>query len=537
MLALFSTVALPPRGTAVFVHILERRFDAFGWGTMQEFTYSLRSLALIALAVVLVGAVTPATTTAIVRLESERSLGDGRLAALLASPDDATAARAALAIGRTKLAAGVPLLEGHLNDPRDAVRAMSIYGLGLIGVGSDTTAFVEALRDDTSGSVQIAAADALGRYEEGHKLDPAAEKSAALELLRVLKSKDSPIVSGRAAISLSNFADSPLADSIAASLMQAFADAPSLYHAYGNVFISGGLAREQIMWTVFRRYATKVPVAFLRSGLSDSDEIVRIEAVRGYGKLKDPALVVDLQPLLNDPSWRVQEQAAESIRVLQGGKLTDHWTAIPTFVHTPAPMVDPFAMLPALPRQVPASGAPRPQDVPTAARSIAPMTALQMTTPSLGPHPRVRIVTTQGNIYVALYPEWAPLTVTNFLNMMNRGFLDNNPWFRIVPDFVVQTGEQDAKNAPGPGYTIPAEENPLEQNSYVISMGLNYDDKTSTPIRDSAGSEYYITLSPQYHLDNAFTVFGAMTSGFDVLGRLTESDKVLRVERIADVTL
>ena len=86
-------------------------------------------------------------------------------------------------------------------------------------------------------------------------------------------------------------------------------------------------------------------------------------------------------------------------------------------------------------------------------------------------------MTTQGNIYVALYPEWAPLTVTNFLNLMNRGFYDNNPWFRIVPDFVVQTGEQDAKNTPGPGYTIPAEENPLEQNSYVISMGLDYNDR------------------------------------------------------------
>jgi peptidyl-prolyl cis-trans isomerase B (cyclophilin B) len=288
---------------------------------------------------------------------------------------------------------------------------------------------------------------------------------------------------------------------------------------------------------VFRRYAAKVPVSFLHSGLSDPDEIVRIEAVRAYGKLKDPALVSDLKPLLNDPSWRVQEQTAESIRVLQGGKMTDHWTAIPAFVHTPAPLRDPFATLPARPREMPAPGAPRPQDVPYAAKSIAPLTALQMTTPSLGPHPRLRIVTTQGNIYVALFPEWAPLTVQNFLNMMNRGFLDNNQWFRIVPDFVVQTGEQDAKNAPGPGYSIPAEENPLEQNSYVISMGLDYDEKTNLPKRDSAGSEYYITLSPQYHLDNAFTVFGAMTSGFDVLGRLTESDKVIRVERIADVTL
>ncbi len=478
----------------------------------------------MALALVLVGAVPAATNTLIVRYESQRSLGDGRLAALLGSPDDATAARAALAIGRTKLAAGVPLLEGHLHDRRDAVRAMSIYGLGLIGLGSDATAISTALHDDPSGAVQVAAIDALGRYEEAKRMDAASEKAAAGELLRVMGGESSPIVRGRAAISLSAFADSPEADAIAASLMQAFDEVPNL-------------VREPAMWAIFRKYVTKVPVSFLRAGLSDSDEIVRIEAVRAYGRLKDPALVLDLQPLLNDRSWRVQEQAAESIRVLQGGKLTDHWTAIPAFVRTPPPAPDPFAMLPALPRQVPPLGAPRPDDIPDSTRSIVPRTALEMISPGLGPHPRVRIVTTQGNIYVALYPEWAPLTVTNFLNMINRGFLDNNPWFRIVPDFVVQTGEQDAKNAPGPGYTIPAEENPLEQNSYVISMGLNYDDKTSTPIRDSAGSEYYITLSPQYHLDNAFTVFGAVTSGFDVLGRLTESDKVLRVERIADGSL
>jgi peptidyl-prolyl cis-trans isomerase B (cyclophilin B) len=525
MLALFSTIGLPSRGTALVVHILERRFDAFGWGTMQESKYSLRSLAIITLAAVLVGAVPAATNTLIVRYESQRSLGDGALAALLASPDEATAARAALAIGRTKLAAGVPLLEGHLSDPRDAVRAFSIYGLGLIGQGSDATAFIVALERDRSGPVQIAAIDALGRYEEAHKLDPKIELAAVSELVSVMdEQRYVPEVQGRAAITQALFADSPAGATAAGEL-------PITFGAKRDPGV-----RERIMWTVFRRYAAKVPVSFLRSALNDSDEVVRIEAARAYGKLKDAALVADLQPLLNDPSWRVQEQAAESIRVLRGGKLTDHWTAIPAFVHTPARQPDAFSSLPAFPRAAPAAGAPRPDDA-LPSLALLPQTARDMLGPAHGPHPRLRIVTTQGNIYVALYPEWAPLTVANFLNMMNRGFLDHNPWFRIVPDFVVQTGEQDAKNAPGPGYTIPAEENPLEQNSYVISMGLNYDDKTNTPLRDSAGSEFYITLSPQYHLDNAFTVFGAMTSGFDVLGRLTESDNVIRVERVPDVTL
>ena len=136
---------------------------------------------------------------------------------------------------------------------------------------------------------------------------------------------------------------------------------------------------------------------------------------------------------------------------------------------------------------------------------------------------------------MTLYPEWAPLTVANFMDLMNAGFYDDNRWFRIVPDFVVQTGEKDDKNAPGPGYTVGAEENPVEQSSYVISMGMDYDG--NAPKRDSAGSEYYLTLSPQYHLDNDFTVFGAVSGGFDVLGRLIESDRVTRIERIEDVRL
>jgi peptidyl-prolyl cis-trans isomerase B (cyclophilin B) len=480
---------------------------------------------IVASALMFLGAIPANTAVEIVHLESLRSLGGGRLAALLASPDEGTAARAALAIGRARLLAGVPLLEAHTSDRRDAVRAFSVYGLGLVGRGSDARVIIGMAGSDPSGAVRVAALDALGRYEDAQQLHGRTETAAALRLISVMDlGRLSPVVRGRAAIELAAFADGPAGQTIA----------PRLTAAFENERDPG--VRQRIMWTIFRRYATKVPVAFLRSGLSDSDEIVRIEAVRAYGKLKNPRLVVDLKPLLDDPSWRVQEQTAESIRVSEGGQLTQHWKAIPSFVHTPAPVPDPLAALRALPRTSPVPGAPRASDIITSPQ-LDPTTAEAMTSPAHGPHPRLRIVTTQGNIYVVLYPEWAPLTVTNFLNLMNRGFLDNNPWFRIVPDFVVQTGEQNAVKAPGPGYSIPAEENPLEQNSFIISMGLNYNSKTNTPIRDSAGSEYYITLSPQYHLNHAFTVFGAMSGGFDVLGRLTESDKVIRIERIADVDL
>jgi peptidyl-prolyl cis-trans isomerase B (cyclophilin B) len=144
----------------------------------------------------------------------------------------------------------------------------------------------------------------------------------------------------------------------------------------------------------------------------------------------------------------------------------------------------------------------------------------------------VRIRTTKGAFTVTLYPEWAPLTVENFLNLTNRGYYDGLRWFRVVPDFVVQTGDPKDTGEGDPGYSVPAEENPIEQRSYVISMGLNY--TGNNPLRDSAGSQFYITLSPQLHLNRDFTVFGEVTSGFDVLGRLVESDRMTRVEQIPD---
>jgi len=155
-----------------------------------------------------------------------------------------------------------------------------------------------------------------------------------------------------------------------------------------------------------------------------------------------------------------------------------------------------------------------------------------MNGPMPGPHPRVRIKTTKGTMIVTLYPEWAPLTVENFLNLTNRGYFDGLRWFRIVPDFVVQTGDPGNTGDGDAGYTIAAEENPLEQRSNVISMGLNYDN--NGPIRDSAGTQFYITLSPQLHLNRDFTVFGEVTGGTDVLGRLIESDTMTRVEQIPD---
>lgn len=486
---------------------------------------AVRSVTLPLALVLTLGAMSPPPGNPyvqITRLEQARSLGAGQLAQFLNSGDRRVALRAALAIGRTKQADGIPLLLPHTGDRNDAMRAMAVYGIGLIGGPAAGPAVLRAL-GDRSDNVRAAALDGTDRLETAKTFSAGDERKAFLRVAALLQASNAT-VRGRAATTLESFSTGAQAGAALSALNGA-------YSRERNAFV-----RWHAMWSVYRGFAAQAPAALLAKGLKDNDEVVRIEAVRAFGKRADRSAVALLQPLLRDRSWRVQEQTLESIRVLQGGKMTEHLKQIPQGVTTPAPQRDALAYLPALAR-TPESGKPQRPDAGgiITQPQLDPQTLGAFTGPQPGPHPRVRIVTTEGNLYLELYPEWAPVTVENFLNLANRGYYDNNPWFRIVPDFVVQTGDPTGNGEGDAGYTIPAEENPIEQDSYVISMGLNYTDPPNAhAIRDSAGTQFYITLSPQLHLDRDFTVFGKVIGGTDVLGRLIESDKIVRVERLPD---
>jgi cyclophilin family peptidyl-prolyl cis-trans isomerase len=282
-------------------------------------------------------------------------------------------------------------------------------------------------------------------------------------------------------------------------------------------------------WALGRAFPRAPSIRTLRAGLADRDELVRMAFVDVAAKRGDPRNAALIAPLRDDRSWRVAEEAREGLRRLAGHPRTEHLSAIPAGVRTPAPQtLDTTVPLPR-PRD------PAPLRRPTAAQAdvdidLALRDAASLDGPAPGPHPRVRIRTTKGDVIVRLYPEWAPITVANFLALTDRGYYDGLRWFRIVPNFVVQTGDRTNTGDGDAGFTIPAEENPLEQRAGVISMGLDY--RAGSPVRDSAGTQFYITLSPQFHLDDDFTVFGEVVRGFGVLGRLVESDRMTRVEQL-----
>jgi cyclophilin family peptidyl-prolyl cis-trans isomerase len=135
--------------------------------------------------------------------------------------------------------------------------------------------------------------------------------------------------------------------------------------------------------------------------------------------------------------------------------------------------------------------------------------------------PHVFIETDKGTIEIELDVLDAPLTADNFIALARKGYFDGLTFHRVVPDFVVQGGDPRGDGEGGPGYTIRDE---LNQEPYLrgtVGMALAW--------RDTAGSQFFITHSPQPHLDARYTVFGHVVNGIEVVDAINQWDVVKRI--------
>lgn len=137
---------------------------------------------------------------------------------------------------------------------------------------------------------------------------------------------------------------------------------------------------------------------------------------------------------------------------------------------------------------------------------------------------RAKMETEKGEIVLDLYPEHAPRTVNNFVFLARENFYDGISFHRVIDDFVIQGGDPTGTGRGGPGYTFDDElqGNPLQHEKGVISMA-NAGPNTN-------GSQFFITHSPQPHLDGKHTVFGEVVQGQDVVDKIEEGDTIRRVE-------
>ncbi len=142
---------------------------------------------------------------------------------------------------------------------------------------------------------------------------------------------------------------------------------------------------------------------------------------------------------------------------------------------------------------------------------------------SAGAH-RVRLETEKGNILLDLACDRAPLTCSNFLSLVRQGYYDGLSFHRVVPDFVVQGGDPRGDGSGGPGWEVRDEINLLRYERGVVGMAL------AGP--DTGGSQFFVTLSPQPHLDGGYTAFGTVAAGLEVLDRLEQWDRIVRAREV-----
>ncbi len=134
------------------------------------------------------------------------------------------------------------------------------------------------------------------------------------------------------------------------------------------------------------------------------------------------------------------------------------------------------------------------------------------------------IETEKGNITILLYEDKAPITTENFIGLAESGFYNGLVFHRVVPNFVIQTGDPTGTGTGGSGKTIPLEIHPeLTHDKGMVGMARK------PASRDSATSQFYITLRAVHDLDGDYAVFAKVVDGMDVVEQVKQGDRMLRV--------
>ena len=158
-------------------------------------------------------------------------------------------------------------------------------------------------------------------------------------------------------------------------------------------------------------------------------------------------------------------------------------------------------------------------------------------------NPIVKIEMENGGVITAeLYPEIAPNTVANFVNLVEKGFYDGLIFHRVIPGFMIQGGDPQGTGMGGPGYSIKGEfaRNGFKQNNLRHKRGVLSMARSMMP--NSAGSQFFIMHADAPHLDGDYAAFGMVTDGLDVVDRIAATrtgmqDRPVEEQKIAKATV
>jgi cyclophilin family peptidyl-prolyl cis-trans isomerase/HEAT repeat protein len=217
-------------------------------------------------------------------------------------------------------------------------------------------------------------------------------------------------------------------------------------------------------------------------GQSDATGAARAAALEALARYGGDDARQTLRAALADPDWPVRERAADLLHTLGDAGAQP---ARPAATRQPAAFFEGATLL----------------------------------HPAYAPH--AFIETRYGSIEIELNLVDSPQTTLSFVELARKGFFNGMRIHRVVPNFVVQAGDARGDGEGGPGYSLRDELSPTPFLRGTVGMALS--------TQDTGGSQFFITVSPQPHLDGKYTVFGRVVKGFEVLDQLSQWDVIDRV--------
>ncbi len=460
------------------------------------------------------------------------ALGDGLAVPLRASSAALRNApvRAALVLATVKLRpAPIALVVPWLADTSSQVVRAAAYVVGRLRAPAGVRALL-AVRAHADDEVRQYVARALTRSTVGDSLAVPA-REALHEFMHDVDWR----VRANAAGSVSTFGASALddvqrglADSVA-NVRVVAADSLSVVFGRDSLRWRRAWARDtllavrRLMLTHVRRLALPIFDAEVATWQQHADWRYRMAALEYLARVSDADRVSAAEAFITDADARVRTAALQRLATIVDDSLAARVRALAERASTDRDsIVRTVGRRLLAPRDIAARPPRRAPPDSLVARPLAVYERLVRQWGAAGRRQPVAVIETDhGVVTLQLYGREAPLVVEAFVRLARNGFYRNTVFHRVVPNFVVQDGDPRGDGSGGPGFSL--RESFSRQRHERGCLGL----ATSGP--DTGGSQYYLCHSSQPHLDGAYTVFGRVLTGFDVMDRIVQGDRMLRI--------
>lgn len=476
------------------------------------------------------------------------------------SSDTGVAWRAAYVLARGRSAAGVRALLSVVRSPMAGVREQVARGLarGVAGdsLGDSALVALRLLARDSVARVRVNATRSLSSYGARAKddlagalrdRDAAVRVTAAQSLGAVLDSSTDAWTSAFAADTLLAFrqavAEGAAAHGVALAGTASWRTSPDWHLRAAAVSLDSHRNADDAAQRVRRWLRDRDPrvrtaatatlaslmdsasardsaTVALRGALGDEDTFVRAAALSGlasHASITDLALGLDTYARSvrdHEPDARLAFwQLADSALAHAGATIPESLSTRLSALERPADALERIA----------ASHVPRFAAWADSTGTARPLAWYQSRARDVIRHPSrmAFLQTARGTISLRLFAWDAPLTVYSFTSLAQRHYFDGQRFHRVVPNFVVQAGDPRGDGNGGPGYAIRDEINRHRYGRGMLGMAL------SGP--NTGGSQWFVTHSPQPHLDDGYTIFGELHSGASVLDQIVQGDRIVRI--------